>query len=115
MSWVSPQAGAELATADDAGSAQQVPVQTVQEDGSTWESPGAISTDTGISGADAWGETVQRAEGSSVSGSAAAGAGTPGSGGDLDELAGKLYDRIRSRLRGELLFDRERAGLLIDL
>jgi len=33
---------------------------------------------------------------------------------DMDELAGKLYDRIRGRLRTELLVDRERAGLLTD-
>ena len=33
---------------------------------------------------------------------------------DLDSLATHLYDRIRSRLRMELLLDRERAGLLID-
>lgn len=33
----------------------------------------------------------------------------------LDELAGKLYDKIRSRLRNELLVDRERAGFLTDL
>jgi hypothetical protein len=32
----------------------------------------------------------------------------------MDELAGKLYDRIRSKLRAELLVDRERAGLLTD-
>jgi hypothetical protein len=34
---------------------------------------------------------------------------------DMDELAGKLYDRIRTRLRTELLIDRERAGFLTDL
>jgi len=34
---------------------------------------------------------------------------------DMDELAGKLYDRIRSRLKTELLVDRERAGFLTDL
>jgi hypothetical protein len=34
---------------------------------------------------------------------------------DMDELAGKLYDRIRTRLKSELLVDRERAGLLTDL
>ena len=34
---------------------------------------------------------------------------------DMEELATKLYDRIRSRLRSELLFDRERAGMLVDL
>jgi len=33
----------------------------------------------------------------------------------MDALAGKLYDRIRSRLKSELLVDRERAGLLTDL
>jgi hypothetical protein len=31
--------------------------------------------------------------------------------GDLDELAHKLYDRIRWRMRAELRLDRERAGL----
>jgi hypothetical protein len=33
---------------------------------------------------------------------------------DLDELGHRIYDRIRSRLRLELLLDRERAGLLSD-
>lgn len=53
-------------------------------------------------------------------------AGTPGRGGgrrstvsdmdgvELDELAARLYDRLRSRLRTELLVDRERAGMLTD-
>ena len=34
---------------------------------------------------------------------------------DMDELAGRLYDRIRTRLKSELLVDRERAGFLTDL
>jgi hypothetical protein len=34
---------------------------------------------------------------------------------ELDELARKLYDRIRYHLRSELLIDRERAGVLTDL
>ena len=34
---------------------------------------------------------------------------------DLDDLARRLYPRLRSRLRTELLVDRERAGLLTDL
>ncbi len=34
---------------------------------------------------------------------------------ELDELARRLYGRIRSRLTAELLADRERAGLLVDL
>jgi hypothetical protein len=33
---------------------------------------------------------------------------------ELDELTKLLYDRLRSRLRRELLVDRERAGLLTD-
>jgi hypothetical protein len=40
-------------------------------------------------------------------GGGAAAAGT----GDLDELAHKLYDRIRWRMRSELRLDMERAGL----
>ncbi|HKF75337.1 MAG TPA: hypothetical protein VKF59_04285 [Candidatus Dormibacteraeota bacterium] len=34
---------------------------------------------------------------------------------ELDSLAHLLYDRLRSRLRMELLIDRERAGLITDL
>ena len=34
---------------------------------------------------------------------------------DMDELARKLYDRLRTRLKTELLVDRERAGFLTDL
>lgn len=33
----------------------------------------------------------------------------------LDRLAGRLYHHIRSRLRAELILDRERAGMLADL
>jgi hypothetical protein len=33
---------------------------------------------------------------------------------DLEDLARKLYERIRGRLRQELLVDRERAGMLSD-
>jgi hypothetical protein len=33
---------------------------------------------------------------------------------DIDELANRLYGRLRTRLRTELLVDRERAGLLAD-
>ncbi|HEY8802390.1 MAG TPA: hypothetical protein VIN00_04885, partial [Candidatus Dormibacteraeota bacterium] len=34
---------------------------------------------------------------------------------NIDALAGQLYERIRVRLKSELLVDRERAGLLTDL
>jgi hypothetical protein len=34
---------------------------------------------------------------------------------ELEELARKLYEPIRSRLRAELLIDRERAGMIADL
>jgi hypothetical protein len=33
---------------------------------------------------------------------------------EVEELADRLYDHIRARLRAELLIDRERAGLLAD-
>ncbi|WP_156892983.1 hypothetical protein [Actinokineospora enzanensis] len=33
---------------------------------------------------------------------------------DLDDLSTRLYDRLRRKLRLELLVDRERAGLLTD-
>ena len=33
---------------------------------------------------------------------------------DLELLAGRLYERLRSRFRRELLDDRERAGLVLD-
>jgi hypothetical protein len=42
---------------------------------------------------------------------AAAAAGGAG-GGDLDDLARKLYPKIRPYLKKELWLDRERAGLL---
>ncbi|MBO0707479.1 MAG: hypothetical protein J2P44_03875, partial [Candidatus Dormibacteraeota bacterium] len=46
---------------------------------------------------------------------AAGQAGLPGSEAEVDALAGRLYDRIRSRLRSELLIGRERAGQITDL
>ena len=49
-----------------------------------------------------------------ASGSAAEDEQIPVSRLDLDELSERLYDRLRSRLRLELLVDRERAGLLTD-
>lgn len=33
---------------------------------------------------------------------------------DVDELSARIYDRLRTKLRTELLVDRERAGLLTD-
>jgi hypothetical protein len=53
----------------------------------------------------------------SASASAApAPAARPGATGpELDELASRLYDRIRFRLRSELHLDRERAGLVTNI
>jgi hypothetical protein len=48
-------------------------------------------------------------------GGAAAGAAGAHSDRELDDLAHQLYDRLRSRLRMELLIDRERAGVITDL
>jgi len=42
-------------------------------------------------------------------------AGPPASEAEVEALAGRLYDRIRSRLRSELLVGRERAGQITDL
>ena len=39
----------------------------------------------------------------------------PSSDAELEELAGQLYGRISRRLRRELLVDRERAGVMVDL
>ena len=50
--------------------------------------------------------------GATSAGGAAGGASAGGS--DLDALAQSLYERIRHRLRRELLDDRERAGFLLD-
>ena len=41
-------------------------------------------------------------------------AGPGGAGQDYEEMADRVYDRIRSRFATELLLDRERMGLLID-
>jgi hypothetical protein len=69
-------------------------------------------------------ETVQRvvpaASADSADAGAQAGAGGEATGAhksdkELDELAGRLYDRFRSRLRMELLVSRERAGMATDL
>jgi len=52
------------------------------------------------------------AAGAAEGGAGAAGAG--GAGQDYEEIADRVYDRIRSRFATELLLDRERMGLLID-
>jgi hypothetical protein len=39
---------------------------------------------------------------------------TPTNPAQLDQLAGALYDRIRSRLRADLIVERERAGCAAD-
>ena len=58
---------------------------------------------------------------SAAEGATPAAASPPSSGGaaaagpDLDDLARKLYDRLRGRLAAELRLDRERIGSLTDL
>jgi len=61
------------------------------------------------------GSSVASTVGSAVGGVASSLGGHKTDETDMDELAGKLYDRIRSRLKTELLVDRERAGFLTDL
>lgn len=58
---------------------------------------------------------VQRADDQSPAVTASVAPASPGdgaAGGDLDELARKLYPRIRPYLKKELWLDRERAGML---
>ena len=50
------------------------------------------------------------ATGANVAGAVTGAAGAAA--GDLDALAGRLYDKIRYRLKAELRLDRERAGLI---
>ena len=49
-----------------------------------------------------------------VGGAGGAGEGGAQGGQDYEEIAERVYDRIRSRFATELLLDRERMGLLID-
>jgi hypothetical protein len=89
---------AVLATAIDDGTVATIQRAPVQE----WTVSAAadVSSSTGTAGPSAVAET-------------------PAPGRDeearMEDLAGKLYDRIRIRLRNELLVDRERAGFLTDL
>jgi hypothetical protein len=58
--------------------------------------------------------TVQRMTSAAGPGGAAREHLSEASDDELEELADRLYDHIRSRFRSELLIDRERAGLLAD-
>ncbi|MDQ6709649.1 MAG: hypothetical protein M3Z11_03730 [Candidatus Dormibacteraeota bacterium] len=81
------------------------PMITAQRDSFASEPPWQAS-ETSVQGATASSAATSSATGPS-------GAAHPDE--NLDALAGKLYDRIRNRLKSELLLDRERAGLLTDL
>jgi hypothetical protein len=62
-------------------------------------------------------EMVTQVDAAPAPGAAEGGTGGAGSGGagqDYEEIAERVYDRIRSRFATELLLDRERMGLLID-
>src|SRR5438067_11822927 len=72
---------------------------------------GSLASSAMSSGGAAAGGAVGSAGGATASSSGHQPAAEP----DMDQLAGKLYDRIRTRLKTELLIDRERAGFLTDL
>jgi len=62
-------------------------------------------------------EVASQVDAAPAAGAAEGGAGAAGAGGagqDYEEIADRVYDRIRSRFATELLLDRERMGLLID-
>jgi hypothetical protein len=86
-------------TAAPMAAAQSVPLQREAESAPTAAAPGP-------------GEAPGGSATSSSAG--AAPAGIPTGDKELDDLAHRLYDRIRSRLRLELLIDRERTGTLSD-
>jgi hypothetical protein len=69
---------------------------------------GSVASNPGTAGAGS-------AVGAAASTAASSAARHNGSETEMDELARKLYDRIRTRLKSELLVDRERAGFLTDL
>jgi hypothetical protein len=61
-------------------------------------------------------EEVGMAAAAAPAQSAGGGAGPgPHSDKELNDLASRLYDRLRVHLRSDLLIERERAGMLIDL
>jgi hypothetical protein len=91
------------------------------------DEPQAADAGSSGSGADPHGAEAANAAagGASAAGGGGGGGGTPAEGAaatgssaqaeaELEALAGRLYDRIRHRLRRELLDDRERSGLVLD-
>lgn len=119
--------GSETGDGAISGSHQPTVARSSLGDTSAPDLAGASSIGATIPGAFAAGDSgrapsVQREDGSDAAVAAAATGATAGGGAaaggserELDELARRLYDRIRSRLRTELLVDRERAGALSDL
>ena len=96
-----------------------IAVQRVSEDTPLSDAPSQSGTETLQA---VWYENRAAAsrpregESTPVSASPAAATGpSQASESEMDELARKLYDRIRGRLKTELLVDRERAGFLTDL
>jgi hypothetical protein len=73
----------------------------------------AVAEATEAAAAIAGGTATRVTTGSSASAPTPGAPGHPGTGpGDLDDLARRLYERIRARLRAELRLDMERAGML---
>jgi hypothetical protein len=92
------------------------PVQRADEPASMvpgGSSTGPVLTETGGGGAAIPGTSAAPAE--QPAGGAGSGEPPEPPELDLDDLARRLYERIRRRLRAELLIDRERAGLIADL
>jgi hypothetical protein len=91
-----------------------------QSPSSIWmQREGDETIDAGTTGASpATALAGPQASSEAPAGSTAGGASATGSSAqaetDLEMLAGRIYDRIRNRLRRELLDDRERAGLTLD-
>jgi hypothetical protein len=108
---------------DDAGGGVGSVATLQRTDDADGESPVQRMDDSFVAPDDAGGATDSSSSPASpssgasapgVSSSGASGASSAQSDADLDQLAGKLYDRLRFRLRRELLDDRERAGMALD-
>jgi hypothetical protein len=110
---LAPSRGIAVQRAEDNGEAEPADAQAPMVQGAWYDAIAAgasgLASNAAMSGA------AGGPAGSAVS-TVASSLGThTGSETEMDELARKLYDRIRTRLKSELLVDRERAGFLTDL
>ena len=111
-----PDGAVVFRTLDAPSAAQSAPTTPTTPTTPSFSSQVGVADDGG-GGDDGDGFSVQlesAAASANPSSTGAAAGGGGAAGGDLDELARKLYGRIRLHLRKELLLDRERSGSLVE-